>query len=64
MGRVRSTYIKRAARELLRRYPDKFSTDFRKNCLVLNELVKLKSKSLRNRIAGYLSNLLKQKKEV
>ncbi len=64
MGRVRSTYIKRAARELLRRYPDKFSTDFRKNCLVLNELVKLKSKPLRNRIAGYLSNLLEQKKEV
>lgn len=64
MGRVRPTYIKRAARELLERYPDKFSTDFKKNCLVLNELVNLKSKSLRNRIAGYLSNLLGQKKEV
>jgi len=64
MGRVRPTYIKRAARELLERYPDKFSTDFKKNCLVLNELVTLKSKSLRNRIAGYLSNLLGQKKEV
>ena len=64
MGRVRSTYIKRAAREILKRYPDKFSTDFKKNCLVLDELVTLKSKSLRNRIAGYLSNLLKQKKEV
>lgn len=64
MGRVRSTYIKRAARELLKRYPDKFSTDFKKNCLALNELVTLKSKSLRNRIAGYLSTLLKQKKEV
>jgi small subunit ribosomal protein S17e len=64
MGRVRPTYIKRAARELLERYPDKFSTDFKKNCLVLNELLNLKSKSLRNRIAGYLSNLLGQKKEV
>lgn len=64
MGRVRPTYIKRAARELLERYPDKFSTDFKKNCLVLDELVNLKSKSLRNRIAGYLSNLLGQKKEV
>jgi len=64
MGRVRPTYIKRAARKLLERYPDKFSTDFKKNCLVLNELVNLKSKYLRNRIAGYLSNLLKQKKEV
>jgi len=63
MGRIRSTYIKRAARELLERYPDKFSTDFKQNCLALNELVTLKSKSLRNRIAGYLSTLLKQKKE-
>ena len=64
MGRVRSTYIKRAARELLNRYPDKFSTDFKQNCLALDELVNLKSKSLRNRIAGYLSNLSKQNKEV
>lgn len=64
MGRVRSTYIKRAARELIKRYPDKFSTDFRQNCLALDELLTLNSKSLRNRIAGYLSNLLKQKKEV
>ncbi|MFQ6129573.1 MAG: 30S ribosomal protein S17e [Candidatus Hadarchaeaceae archaeon] len=64
MGRVRSTYIKRAARELLKRYPDEFSTDFKQNCLVLDKLVNLKSKSLRNRIAGYLSNLLAQKKEV
>jgi small subunit ribosomal protein S17e len=64
MGRVRSTYIKRAARELIERYPDKFSTDFKQNCLALDELVNLKSKSLRNRIAGYINNLLKQEKEV
>ncbi|MBA7502567.1 hypothetical protein ES706_01157 [subsurface metagenome] len=64
MGRVRSTYIKRAARELIKRYPDKFSTDFKQNCLALDELAILKSKFLRNRIAGYLSTLLKQKKEV
>jgi len=64
MGQVRSTYIKRAARKLIERYPDKFSTDFKQNCLTLDELVTLKSKSLRNRIAGYLSTLLKQKKEV
>ncbi|MDI6884350.1 MAG: 30S ribosomal protein S17e [Hadesarchaea archaeon] len=63
MGRVRSLYIKRAARRLLERYPDKFSTDFKKNCEILDELLKLESKSLRNRIAGYLSNLLKQGKE-
>lgn len=64
MGRVRSTYIKRSARELIKRYPNKFSIDFKQNCLVLDELANLKSKSLRNRIAGYISNLLKQKEEV
>jgi small subunit ribosomal protein S17e len=64
MGRVRSTYIKRAARGLLERYPDKFSIDFKQNCLTLNELANFGSKPLRNRIAGYISNLLKQKKEV
>lgn len=62
MGRVRSAYIKRAARELLERYPDKFSTDFKQNCLALDELLDLGGKPLRNRIAGYLSNLLKQEK--
>lgn len=64
MGRVRSTYIKRAARELIKRCPDRFSIDFKQNCLALDELLNLKSKSLRNRIAGYISNLRKQKKEV
>ncbi|MDH5442940.1 MAG: 30S ribosomal protein S17e [Candidatus Hadarchaeaceae archaeon] len=64
MGRVRPTYIKRAARKLIKRYPDKFSIDFKQNCLTLDALVNIKSKSLRNRIAGYISNLLKQKKEV
>ena len=64
MGRVRPTYIKRAARELIKRYPDKFSTDFKQNCLTLDQLANIKSKSLRNRIAGYISNSLKQKEEV
>ena len=62
MGRVRSTYVKRAARRLLERYPDKFSIDFKQNCLVLGELANFGSKPLRNRVAGYMINLLKQKK--
>ncbi|MDI6884690.1 MAG: 30S ribosomal protein S17e [Hadesarchaea archaeon] len=64
MGKVKSLYIKRAARRLLERYPDKFSTDFKQNCQALDALLKLGSKPLRNRIAGFISNLLKQKKEV
>ena len=60
MGRVRPTYIKRAARDLIKRYPDRFSTDYEKNHRALEELTDIKSKSLRNRVAGYIATLLKQ----
>ncbi|HDI13096.1 MAG: 30S ribosomal protein S17e [Hadesarchaea archaeon] len=63
MGRVRSLYIKRAARELLERYPDKFSPSFEENRKFLDEKLKNVGKPLRNRIAGYISTLLKQEKE-
>lgn len=61
MGRVRQTYIKRAARDLLERYPDKFSTDYEENRRALGELASIKSKPLRNRVAGYIATLVKQK---
>lgn len=60
MGRVRPTYIKRAARDLLKRYPDKFSTDYEKNHSALKELADIRSISLRNRVAGYIVTLVKQ----
>lgn len=63
MGRVRSLHIKRAARELLGRYPDKFSTSFEENRKFLDEILGHVGKPLRNRIAGYISTLLKQGKE-
>jgi small subunit ribosomal protein S17e len=63
LGRVRALYIKRAARELIERYPDKFSTDFEENRKFLNEILGHLGKPIRNRIAGYISTLLKQRKE-
>jgi small subunit ribosomal protein S17e len=63
MGRIRQTYIKRAARRLLERYPDKFSTDYEQNRRTLDGLVRIESKPLRNKIAGYITTLLKQKIE-
>ncbi|MEW6222276.1 MAG: 30S ribosomal protein S17e [Candidatus Hadarchaeota archaeon] len=59
MGRVRPTYIKRAARQLVENYPARFSGDFRQNRLVVDELLPQLNKPLRNRIAGYISTLLK-----
>ncbi|KUO42988.1 MAG: 30S ribosomal protein S17e [Hadesarchaea archaeon YNP_N21] len=65
MGRIRQGHVKRAARMLLETYPDKFSTDYEQNQHVLDELAIIESKPLKNRIAGYIVTLLKQKtKEV
>ena len=65
MGRVRALYIKRAARELIERYPDKLATDFEGNRKFVDEVLVLGhlNKSVRNRIAGYIVTLLKQRKE-
>ena len=63
MGRIRQTYIKRAARRLLERYPDKFSSDYRQNRHALEGLASIESKLLKNKIAGYITTLLKQKIE-
>jgi len=61
MGRIRQKYIKRSARLLLERYPDKFSGDYGQNRHVLESLASIESKPLKNKIAGYITTLLKQK---
>ena len=58
LGNVRSEKVKRAARELLRRYPDKFTTDFEENKKVIASLAKIPSKKLRNNVVGYITRLV------
>jgi len=53
--------VKRAARQLLELYPDRFTTDFSQNRKILDELLEVESKPLKNKIAGYLTSLLRQK---
>jgi len=57
LGKVRPERVKRIARELVRRYPDKFTTDFEDNKKLVESLVKVSSIKLRNRIAGYVTRL-------
>ena len=59
LGKVRPTYIKRAARKLLELYRDEFTTDFEHNKRMVEELTNIKSKTLRNRVAGYVTRLIK-----
>lgn len=57
MGKVRIETVKRVSRELLRRYPDRFTGEFESDKQAVNELVATDSKRLRNRIAGYVTRL-------
>ena len=60
MGRVRPTYIKRVAIELVRTYPDRFTDDFDHNKAVVDELTDVDSITMRNRITGYVTRFRKQ----
>lgn len=63
MGSVRSRYIKRAAREFIEKYPDKFTHDFTENTKAIDGIMKMESKTTRNRVAGYITTLMTQEKE-
>jgi len=56
--------VKKLSTELLNRYPDKFNVDFQQNKKIIGEIAKVKSKELRNQIAGYIASYInKQTKE-
>ena len=56
--------VKRLSTELLNRYPDKFNIDFQQNKKTIDEIAKVRSKELRNQIAGYIASYInKQTKE-
>jgi len=60
MGRVRPTYIKRVAIELVRNHSERFTEDFDHNKLVVGELTDVESLTMRNRITGYVTRFRKQ----
>ena len=56
--------VKRLSTELLNRYPDKFNVDFQQNKKTIDEIANVRSKELRNQIAGYIASYInKQTKE-
>jgi len=58
MGKVRTILIKKVSKELINKYPDVFTTDFEKNKELLDKYLEVDSKHLRNRISGYVVNLM------
>ncbi|RLI64603.1 MAG: 30S ribosomal protein S17e [Promethearchaeia archaeon] len=63
MGKVRPVFIKKVSKELIQKYPEVFSVDFEENKKKLQKYTVIQSKLVRNRIAGYLTHLVKNKKE-
>ena len=53
--------IKRLSNELMNEYSERFGTDFSTNKQTLNEISIIRSKGLKNEIAGYITKILQRK---
>jgi small subunit ribosomal protein S17e len=52
---IKPAYVKKTATLLMERYPDVWTPDFERNKELVRELTNVESKSVRNRIAGYIA---------
>jgi small subunit ribosomal protein S17e len=52
--------IKRISTELLQKHPEKFGLEFDSNKKALNDLAIVRSKVLRNELAGYITSHLRK----
>merc|ERR1711970_861040 len=60
MGRVRTKTVKKAAKVIIEKYYTKLTLDFDTNKRIIEEIALIPSKSLRNKIAGYATHLMKR----
>jgi small subunit ribosomal protein S17e len=62
MGRIKTTPIKRATMSLYNAHKENFTTDFNENKKHVDEHLLIKSKKIRNVIAGYMTRLMGKSK--
>ncbi|MBN2112394.1 30S ribosomal protein S17e [Candidatus Woesearchaeota archaeon] len=60
MGRIKTQRVKRASEELFTRHSGSFKSDFTENKKLVGGFAEIKSKKLRNMIAGYVTRLAKR----
>ena len=63
LGNVKPAYIKKIALELVQKFPDQFTDDFEKNKVLVTKLTTINTKNMRNRIAGYISRIMEDRKK-
>lgn len=62
MGRIRTRYVKLKTEKILNKYRDRFTTDFAENKRTLDKIADIGSKTLRNKMAGYITKKIKKEK--
>ena len=60
MGRVRTKTVKKAARTIIEKYYPRMTLDFHTNKRICEEVALIPSKPMRNKIAGYVTHLMKR----
>eukprot|EP00038_Savillea_parva_P005734 m.159758 g.159758 ORF g.159758 m.159758 type:complete len:134 (-) comp11845_c0_seq1:29-430(-) len=63
MGRVRTKTVKKCSRLIIERYYTRLTLDFDTNKRICDEISKIPSKKLRNKIAGFITHLMKRIQE-
>ncbi len=58
MGKVKTDQVKRAGKELMRRFPTTFTTSFDENKRLVDSLTQGTTTRVRNQIAGYITRTL------
>lgn len=61
MGRIKTKPVKSAGDRLFAEHGDRFSRDFEKNKAALPAVAELRSKKIRNILAGYLTKQAKKR---
>ena len=63
MGRIKTAPIKSITWKLVQRHKDKLKTDFKENKTIVGSLLDIPSKPIRNKIAGYVTRIMKKEQE-
>ena len=60
MGRIKTMLIKRSANKLLKEYKVNFNAEFNYNKIQVSKFADIRSKKIRNIVAGYITRLIKR----
>jgi small subunit ribosomal protein S17e len=61
MGRIKTRLVKAITHSMLEEHPDSFTANYEENKAKVTQFVSVKSKKLRNIIAGYATRIVKAK---